>query len=106
MARTRGTKTRLTKTQAQKYLSNAPEDKVFWSHDGKIFRNLFELQSGLSSMDDETYAYHTRMGKNDFSTWIREIIGDETLASDMEKGMARLEASMEVESRIHSLISQ
>ena len=57
-------------------------------------------------MDDETYAYHTRTGKNDFATWIREVIGDETLASDLEKNLTRLEASMEVESRIHNLISQ
>lgn len=105
MFRTTGTTMRMTKNQAQKTLSNVPEEKIFWSHDGQIFRSLHELESGFNRMTEETYKYHANAAKNDFSNWVREVIGDDTLAKDLEKAPNRLDAAMKVESRIHYLIS-
>lgn len=106
MATARTKKTRLTKAEAQKYLSNVPEEKAFWSHDGQIFRNIYELERGLSNMSDENYSYHVTTDKNDFSNWVREVIGDVSLAADIEKSNRRLDAAMKVEERIHFLISK
>jgi hypothetical protein len=106
MAGTSKTKTRMTKTQAQKLLSDVPQDKVFWSHDGQVFKSLYELERGLNTMADEAYSYHANSEKNDFSIWIRQVIGDEILANDIEKTLNRQNAAMKVEERIHHLISK
>ncbi len=105
MLRATGTAPKITKSQAQKLLSNVPEDKIFWSHDGQVFRNLSELESGLNQMTEETYKYHVNGAKNDFAIWVREVVGDDMLAKDLEKSTNRLGVAMKVESRIHYLIS-
>ncbi len=105
MRGTPGTRTRMTRDQAQKLISNVPEDKVFWSHDGQVFRNLYELERGFNSMNEETFRYHAGANKNDFGTWVREVIGDDQLAQDLERSSNRLDAAMKAETRIHYLIS-
>jgi hypothetical protein len=106
MAKVKEAKRKITKDQAQKLLGDVPEDKVFWGQNGKVFRNLYELERGLNSMADEAYRYHVNVEKNDFSVWVRQVIGDESLADDLENTQNRLDAAMKVESRIHLLISK
>jgi hypothetical protein len=79
---------------------------VFWSRDGQIFKSLYELERGLNSMSDESFRYHANEGRNDFSTWVREVIGDETLANSLAKTLNRLDAAMKVEGRIHHYLSK
>jgi hypothetical protein len=102
----RGNRPKLTKAQSQKLLSDVPEDKVFWSHDGQVFKNLYELERGINMMSDESYGYHANVERNDFSNWIRQVIGDEALAKELERTQDRLDAGMKVEERIHHLVSR
>lgn len=94
------TAVKVTKTMARKILSTVPEEKIFWSHDGQMFRNLKELEQGLSNMDDETYTYHANGYKNDFTNWVKDVIGDQELAKDLATAMSHWDASKKVNIRI------
>lgn len=71
--------------QETKNLANVPPEKCFWVHNGPILRNLAELLSALKKMKKGTFVHHVNKEKNDFSKWIKEVFGDKTLASALEK---------------------
>ena len=88
------------KEQAQKFLSKVPEEYVFLCQDGRVLRDMNELAEALSAMTDETFAYHSNVEKKDFSNWVRDIIGDEKLAKDLEKATNRALAAKQASSRV------
>jgi hypothetical protein len=100
------TRSRITKRQAQKYLSQVPEPNVFWCNDGSIFRDIKELKNALALMSDHTFACHCNDAKKDFSNWIRDIIGDEKLAKNLESASDRQQAFKIVEERCSLLVSK
>lgn len=84
--------TKILKEHAERRLANVPEQYVFWCHDGRIIRSIRELKDALELMSDDTYAYHASREKNDFSNWIKDIIGDEKLARDLFKSSDKRQA--------------
>jgi len=104
MAR-KSTENEKLKEQANNFLARVPEDKVFWCHGGKVFRNMNELADGLSAMSDETFSFHSNLEKKDFSNWVREVIQDEELADDLVLSSTRQEAAEHVARRIAYLVS-
>ena len=80
------------KEQAKRFLANVPEQYVFKCCDGRILKNLPELRDCLHSMTDETFAYHVNERRNDFSTWVRDVIGDEDLATYLDKSLTKTQA--------------
>ncbi len=84
----------------QSWLANVAQDKVFWRHDGGVVKNLDELAAALREMSEETFRYHATGDKNDFSNWIRDVIGDGTLASQLHKAMTQGTAARKVETRL------
>jgi hypothetical protein len=90
---------RITKSQARKFLAQVPDEKVFWCSDGHLLRNLKELGEALVAMSDHTFAYHSNEIKRDFSKWIREVIGDEKLAQTLEAATDREQAARIVDER-------
>lgn len=97
---------KISKEEANRRLGDVPDDKRFWCHDGKIIKNLKELGKALNDMSDETFHYHSSEGRNDFSKWIREVVGDEKLANDLSKAKSRTQASQAVAERISFLESK
>jgi hypothetical protein len=91
------------KAKAKQVLSKVPDDKVFWCNNGQIFHSLEELVDGLEQMGDETYIYHCNEEKNDFSTWILDVIGDEDLAGDLKSAKTRQQAGKQVKQRYFDL---
>jgi hypothetical protein len=94
---------RISKEEAKRRLGDVPDDKRFWCHDGKVVKNLKELKEALDGMSDETFRYHLAGGRNDFSKWVREVVGDEELANDLSKAKSRLEAGGAVVHRVSLL---
>lgn len=88
------------KYDAQKFLAIVPEEYVFRCHDGRILKNVKELGEALAVMADETFAYHSNSEKKDFSNWVRDVIGDEKLAKDLENALNRNQATRIVTDRI------
>jgi hypothetical protein len=84
----------------QSWLANVAQDKVFWCHDGGVVKNLDELVAALRAMSDETFRYHAAVDNNDFSNWVRDVIGDRTLANQLQKAMTQATAARKVETRL------
>jgi hypothetical protein len=91
------------KQEAQKFLAKVPEEYVFWCHDGRVLRDIKELAGALADMSDETFAYHSNMERKDFGNWVRDIIGDEKLAKDLEKAESRAQAAKQAAGRVATL---
>jgi hypothetical protein len=97
---------KVSKEEAKKRLGDVPDNKRFWCHDGKVIKNLRELRKALIDMSDETFHYHSGEGRNDFSKWIREVVGDDKLAEDISKTKSRMQASQAVAQMISFLESK
>jgi hypothetical protein len=97
---------KISKEEAKRRLGDVPDDKRFWCHDGKTIKNLKELRKALNDMSDETFHYHLGGGRNDFSKWIREVVGDDKLAEALSKARSRMQASRAVADRISFLESK
>ncbi len=96
----------IEKTQIEKFLAKVPDEFAFWSHDGRVLRDMKDLKDGLANMSDQDFAYHSNDVKKDFSKWVRDIIGDEKLAYDLEMASSRELAARIVEERYTFLSSQ
>ena len=97
---------RISKEEAQRRLADVPDDKRFWCRDGKNIKNLGELGKTLVDISDDTYHHHSGEGRNDFSKWVREVVGDGTLANELTKAKSRMLASQAVAKRISFLESK
>ena len=85
---------------ARKLLGDVPEGKQFYSNDGRVMKNLGELSLALGEMSDDNFSYHSNPAKTDFSNWVKDVIGDEKLATDLQKSGNRVKASKAVSDRI------
>lgn len=94
---------KLKSEDAKKILSDIEGEKCFWVNNGPILRNLYELYGALKEMGNRTFQHHANKEKNDFSAWVKEVIGDEKLANDLLKAKNKVSAAKTVESRITML---
>ncbi len=94
---------RISREEAGRRLGDVLDDKRFWCHDGRTIKNLGELKEALNDMSDETFHYHLSEGRNDFSNWVKEVVGDQKLANDLGKAISRIQASQTVAKRISFL---
>jgi hypothetical protein len=92
--------------EAKKFLADVPPEFVFWSHDGRVFKNVRELSDGLMTMSEDIYAFHANKERNDFKNWVKDVIGDTRLANDLQKASSRNHAAMSVKARIIQLNKQ
>ena len=94
---------KISKELAEKFLSDVQESNCFWVNNGPILRNLDDLATALEYIDDVTYSHHVNKEKNDFSNWIKDIIGDELLAKEISKSRSKDFALKKVEERVFLL---
>jgi hypothetical protein len=85
---------------AEKRLGGVPQEKQFWCHDGKVLRSLPELGMALGQMNEETFRHHLSGSRNDFSNWVRDVIGDEKLSRDLLKSTTQAQAAKSVDDRV------
>ena len=97
---------RISREEAKRRLGDVQDDKRFWCHDGRLLKNLGELQRALGEMGDDTFQYHSSQGRADFGNWVREVVGDDKLAKDLIKAKSRVQASKAVADRISFLRSR
>lgn len=74
-----------SRENAEKILSDVPQEKAFWVNNGTIIKNIKELPKAIEEMSDEVFNYHVNKEKNDFIKWIDEVIQDEELARSLKK---------------------
>jgi len=51
-------------------------------------------------MSDETFNHHANEGRKDFGNWVRDVIGDQKLANDLDKSPTRNQAAKNVTKRV------
>lgn len=93
----------VTKEEAKRYLCDAAPEKCFWLNNGPILKNLEELANALHEMSSETFNHHVSKEKNDFSSWIKDVIGDQKLANDILSSKTKESSLKKVRSRLNSL---
>jgi hypothetical protein len=91
---------RITGVIARTWLADVPDNKRFWCCDGKVIKNLAELEAAFHQMDIGTFKYHCNETKCDFGNWIRDVIGDAKLARDLMKSTEPTQAADYVAARI------
>ncbi len=91
---------KISRQDAERLLAKVPEQFVFWCNDGKVLHDMKELVEALNTMTDETFAYHSNDYKKDFGNWVRDVIGDEKLAKDLDKSLSRTQAARVVAKRL------
>ena len=96
----------LTKATASKRLADVPPEKQFWCADGQCLPNLSALETALRQISDATFRYHSNETKSDFNHWVRDVIGDDKLANDLQKSHTRAQAAKAVANRVAWLKSK
>ncbi len=91
---------KISRIDAIRFLTNVPNDKAFWLKGGRILNNLRELQLELITMPDDIFTFHVNSEKNDFSNWVKDVIGDEKLAIDLKKAKNKIASANAVKRRI------
>lgn len=84
----------------KKELINADDANLFWVNGNGALRNLKELAESLKGMSEETYAYHVNAEKNDFASWVKEVLLDGKLALDLKRAKTQAAALKKVEVRL------
>lgn len=93
----------ITKKMAGQWLADVLQDKVFWCYDGRTLKNLAELQAAFEEMSEDSFRYHSNDVKSDFSSWVKDVIGDEKLAADLKQSQTLAQAAQAVSRRVASL---
>ncbi len=91
---------KITKTTAGERLADVPQEKQFWCADGRVLKNLAELRAALTEMSEDTFRHHSSEMRNDFSNWVRDVIGEEKLSRDLQKSQTRTQAAKAVADRV------
>ena len=84
----------------KKELINADDANLFWVNGNGALRNLKELAESLKVMSDEAYSYHVNKEKNDFASWVKEVLQDSKLALDLKRAKTQAGALKKVEARL------
>jgi len=69
--------------------ATAPSKKCFWVLDGPILKDIRELRSALQGMADKQFDHHVTKEKNDFATWVEDVLKDSTLAKELRRRRTR-----------------
>jgi len=83
-------------------LDDIDGDKRFFVRDGTVIKNIKELETALKKMSYDTFGYHANENKNDFSNWIKDVIGDEELA-ELVRDKTKTIASILIGKRIEKV---
>ena len=84
----------------KKVLGEAPVEHHFVVADGRKIKNIIELADALETMSEEIFRHHANEFKNDFSTWVKDIFYDHSLAEDISRAKNRLETQIAVLRRL------
>ena len=84
----------------KKILGEAPEEHHFVVADGRNVKNIIELADALETMSEEIFRHHANEFKNDFSTWVKDVFYDHSLAEDISRAKNRFETQIAILRRL------
>ena len=65
-------------------LREVSEQELFHLQNGLDVTSLRELVVRLRTMEEKTFEHHVGGGKNDFSTWVKDVFGEERLSRKIQ----------------------
>jgi len=89
--------------EAKRIFSDVSDEKSFWVNEGPVVKNLEELTAALRKMKKNVFEHHVDKTKNDFSTWVAEVIGDSALAKSIAKTKTKQTMINKLKERIAAL---
>ena len=93
----------MKKEEARKFLADASPECCFWVNNGPVVKNLEELDNALTNISNETFMHHVNKEKNDFSSWVNDVLGDKRLADDLMKSKSKQSVINKVKQRLQVL---
>lgn len=84
----------------KKIMGEAPIEHHFVVADGRKLKNILELADALETMSEEIFRHHANDFKNDFSTWVKDVFYDHSLADDISRAKTRFEAQIAILRRL------
>ena len=72
-------------SRAKNLLKVVPLKQSFWLCTNQNLRSLNTLANSLDEVNDDVFRYHVNKYKNDFSTWVRDVIGDNDFAREISR---------------------
>jgi chromosome segregation ATPase len=81
-------------------LSNVEPEHYFKAKNGNVVKNLVELAEAIELMDKATFDHHISDGRNDFASWVKDIIGDSELAALLKKLNSKEKMIIAIEERL------
>jgi hypothetical protein len=72
---------------SERILSLVEPSKYFWFVTGDCAKSLEELATKIRLLDRASFKFHVNSEKDDFRTWIEEVIGDYGLARQLKSSM-------------------
>lgn len=75
-------------------------ESCFWINNGQALCSMKDLHEALLTMNEDQFLHHTGMGRNDFSAWTADVLGDKKCASDLLKAATIKDALLVVEKHL------
>ncbi len=62
----------------EKVLSDCPPHMAFWTCNGAVCRNIYELINNIKGQSYDVFMYHVNVDnrKNDYAQWIKDVLCD------------------------------
>ena len=93
-------KLKMSREEAERRLGDVPWEKQFYCNDGRVLKNLAELEVAFRETSDDIFRNHFNEEKNDFYNWVAEVIGDDKLSLDLLRIKNKDQAANKVAERI------
>jgi hypothetical protein len=68
-----------------KFEQTVDQEKSFYLNNGKELNSLRALYDEIHHMPDVVFFHHVTPERNDFANWVKDVIGDKTLAAKIAK---------------------
>jgi hypothetical protein len=75
--------TKKVATNQKRIMVYSDDATSFWLNNGQILNSLIALHDALSAMDKNLYTYHVTGDRNDFATWVEDVLCDYDCASSL-----------------------
>lgn len=83
-----------------------PYEKQFHFPDGTSAKNLNELKEKIETISYGGFYHHVGEGKNDFANWVRHVLKDSQLASQLERVDSIVETVEVLHDYLHPSMAQ
>jgi hypothetical protein len=90
-----------SKQDAAAVLGGVSGQQRFYAVDGCVYSGLPDMADCLEHMTSDAFSHHVTSANNDFSNWVRDVLNDGKLASDLDKAANADDMARIVRYRIH-----